>query len=134
MKTIKGVFTDPNYRALSVISLVQACVVTGGVLAVSGMVKIAGYGRRPNDEFSFLALFVRQYGLLIFAIPIVWMLLGIWIVRRTDSDEPSRWWQVMGVILSICGLIGFASVAMSPVKVGGIRARPQPEAAAKPAR
>lgn len=60
--------TEPAYRAISTIALIQVGVVVGGTLFVAAMVKANGYGggEIPDRFFNPRALFARHFG---FALP-----------------------------------------------------------------
>ena len=56
--------TEPAYRAISIMALIQVGVVVGGTLFVAAMVKANGYGGGdvPDSFFNPKALFVRHFG------------------------------------------------------------------------
>ena len=77
-------YTDGNYRAISIIALIQTVVIVGGTLVVAGMLKAHGY---PKQEFPLVfnqgAIFIRQHGYALLLIPFLWALAAIYTVRVT---------------------------------------------------
>ena len=98
-----GSQTDPSYRAITIIALMQAGVVIGGTLFVAVMLKLAGYqgGAVPDEYFNSAARFVRHFGLLLLLLPVAWTVLAVVSIRTASR----RWIPLGFLLLGIAGVM-----------------------------
>ena len=84
-------------RTIWLISLLQVCLIVGGTLVVFGWSKLFGY--TPDDPtFSKSVHFVRNHGLWLLILPVVWTLL---VTLIPDYSLPS--W--LDGAISIAGIV-----------------------------
>ena len=108
--------TDFEYRPISILAIAQVVVVIAGIFLTAAMLKLHGYGTvdLPIGHFRSEAVFVRNYGIVILCVPLIWTLLAI---RSTDADKPRSLYPALlatGLILVVFGIIIFLRIALNP--------------------
>jgi hypothetical protein len=99
-------------RPITILGLLQFCAVLGGTLFVRSMMRLNGYNEDMAQMWSPIAIFVRDYGLVLLTIPTFWMLLALYLQRSTKPEL--LYWSVLigGFLLLLCGLIFYFAVAL----------------------
>jgi hypothetical protein len=90
-----------NARQLSIIAAIQAGAVTIGTLITAFRLKTLGYSDTASSmwiEFNPRSLWVRDYGMVLMAIPVIWSIYVFWDARREDHER-SRIPFPLGLVL-----------------------------------
>lgn len=101
-----------EYALQSILGLMQSVVVLYGILATATMMKVYGYPDAPmmwRDD----SLFVRRFGLVLFAVPILWVSATIF-MERYDLTFSKRYTLITGVALLVWLVFYFSDAAASP--------------------
>lgn len=99
-----------EYTIQVVFVAIQAVVIVYGVLAVSTMLKVAGY---PEDSgFSLEIRFVRHAGFLLFFIPGAWVWLTIW-YENEGWNYPAAFSILSGAGVAACLFLYLNFMAMN---------------------
>src|SRR5678816_394739 len=96
-----GENTRPFHRVVAVIALLQACVVVGGTLSVSVMLKAAGYGSGyvPDERFRSDSIFIRKYGFVMLLVPVAWALVTVHAESTSDDRKQGLVWLIVGCVM-----------------------------------
>ena len=108
--------TDPAFRAISVIALIQAGVVVGGTLFVTAMLKAHGYQGDdvPDSFFRSDALFVRHSGFTLLLLPVAWAFLAIYTARAATRPWLPPAMLLLGIAAVIYGIYSFVVLGFNP--------------------
>ena len=79
-------------RPQTVIALIQCGAIIAGCIATGVILKIFGYS--GGQDIPLLVLFVRNWGFLLIAIPLAWVLITAWM------EERRGWYSQRVTILS----------------------------------
>ena len=103
-----------EYRLQSLFGVLQAVVIAYGILFTGATMKMYGYPE-SDQIWKTHALFVRHCGVLLLAVPLIWVWATIhW--ERTRSDFTKRATLITGLCL-LLGLLWFLGrAAMSPAR------------------
>jgi hypothetical protein len=106
---------NSNYRAISIITLIQAGVTVGGVLMITAILKLKGYGQGEVPDWFFRsdAVFMRNSGFTLLLIPAFWALLATALARL----QVNQWVQLATLIGGVAILYGmwyFFLLAFNP--------------------
>jgi hypothetical protein len=107
---------NPTYRAISIITLIQAGVIVGGVLIVTAMLKAKGYGQGEVPDWFFRsdALFMRRAGFTLLLIPASWALLAA-LLARLEVNIWIQWIMIAaGIAAVLVGMWYFMILALNP--------------------
>jgi len=113
---MNGPGTNPAYRAIGIIALIQAGVVVGGMLFVTVMMKAKGYqqGEVPDWFFNSAAVFVRNCGLVLLILPVTWAALALWLQRKVDSGWMTVAIVLTGIALILAGILNYVELGLNP--------------------
>ena len=111
---MKGAFADPEYRAVTVVALIQSAVVTIGILFVINGVRIASRGTVTDEDLRWEAILIYRHGLVLFLIPTLWTIIGTWMVRTATEEWPFLVWKWFGVIACVWAIGFFLGLGFSP--------------------
>lgn len=111
-----GSHSHPTFRAISVITLIQAGVIVGGVLFITAMLKAKGFGQGvvPDWFFRSDALFMRRAGFTLLLIPACWALLATLLARLEANIWIQRLMIIGGIGAILCGMRYFMNLALNP--------------------
>lgn len=101
-----------EYAIQSILGAMQAVVVLYGILATCASMKIYGYPD-PAVIWQDHSLFVRRFGLILFAIPILWVSATIY-WERNDHAFSKYCSLATGIGLLIVLVIYFSQTAGNP--------------------
>ncbi len=113
---MRGTHTDPSYRAITVVALIQAGVIVGGTLFVAVMLKLGGYqgGAFSDSHFNPRALFVRNSGCWLLLIPVSWAALGVFAAQRTVRSWVPLVMVAVGIAGILFGIFFYLTVGLDP--------------------
>jgi hypothetical protein len=104
---------NPDYRAITVITLIQTGVIVYGVLTIGSIVS-RSRGQVPDWFINSAALFMWNHGFSLLLIPFGWALLA----SALAWFQVNRWVQwimnAVGIMAIICGLKYFSILAINP--------------------
>jgi hypothetical protein len=108
--------TEPNYRAISVITLIQTGVIVAGTLFVTAMCKLKGYGGGvvPDSFFNSAALFVRSSDWTLLLIPVLWATFAIFAVRFELHPWLQRALIGIGIVSILFGIYHYIILGFNP--------------------
>jgi hypothetical protein len=107
---------NPSYRAISIITLIQAGVIVGGVLIVTAILKAKGYGQGEVPDWFFRsdALFMRHAGFTLLLIPAAWA-LSTALLARLEANIWIQWSMIAaGIAAVLFGMWYFMLLAFNP--------------------
>ncbi|MEM1082797.1 MAG: hypothetical protein AAGI48_01635 [Verrucomicrobiota bacterium] len=94
-----------EFRTQAIIAALQCTLIIAGSMMVATMMKSMGYPEASYDSRPLL-LFIRSWGFLLILIPLAWVLITIYLERRSSEGFTKRWTIASGVFLFIL-LLGF---------------------------
>jgi hypothetical protein len=102
------------------VALLMAALIVCGVLGVSGVMKLHGYGvpqmmDPSNYEWSSVALFFRNHGFQLLWIPVLWTAVAVFAQRR-DRGQFHTGVVAAGVFIMGIFVLLFFVAAVRPVK------------------
>lgn len=81
-----------EHHSITVIGIFQIFLIVIGWLATCIHLKYKGYpdfaDLDPLFQWSSLSLFIRSWVLILFLVPVGWMLQALWFEERSDFAEP----------------------------------------------
>jgi hypothetical protein len=95
---------------ITVISLTQFALLSLGIMALKILIHASS---KPVEPTSFAA-FLDAYGLLLYALPILWVIYATACVRINHGVLSANGARVVGVIIAATIFICFAIVIMLP--------------------
>jgi len=102
-------------RATTIIGLVQLLLIVLGYFALAIIFKMWGYPNVTWIRWNSLALFLRQWGLLLLLVPIVWTAYAVVCCRRERYPFDSRIAAISGVAAGVIFLAAFMYGCFHPV-------------------
>ncbi|MGC3990227.1 MAG: hypothetical protein QM796_11205 [Chthoniobacteraceae bacterium] len=108
--------SEPAYRAISIIALIQAGVVVGGTLFVAAMLKAHGYGGGtvPDTFFRSDALFVRHFGFTLLLLPVAWAVAAVITARVATRPWLPPLLLVVGIAVVLCAIWSYVMLGFNP--------------------
>ncbi len=111
--------TEPAYRAISIIALIQVGVVVGGTLFVAAMLKAFGYGSGevPDSFFLPIPLFVRHFGFTLLLLPAVWTMAAVFTARAAFRPWLPPVVLLLGITVVLLGIGGYIDLGYYAVNL-----------------
>ena len=106
-------------RQLSIIAAIQAGVITAGTLITAFRLKTLGYSDSSSSmwiDFNPRSVWVRDYGMLLMAIPFIWAIYAFWDARREDHERSKIPFPLGLALLFSLFLLYFDTIANSHVR------------------
>lgn len=107
-----------EYAVQAAIAALQCAVIQIGTLVSTIFLRSAGYPD-PAVDWPWLAVMIREWGPLAFAIPGAWVIATIVLERRDAGAFTKRWTIVSGLLLT---LLLVAVYAVPILELTGFRA------------
>ncbi|CAN5555981.1 hypothetical protein BH09VER1_BH09VER1_38180 [soil metagenome] len=105
----------PVSRAITILGLVQVAMILLGFLALGVIIKI--FGEHPDMvELSPLASVLRQYSMLLLALPVLWICYALWAAQVDRGVLSVRLSIVVGTLVAAAIPIAFLLAAAFPIK------------------
>jgi hypothetical protein len=115
---------DASCRTATYLGLIQAGVVAGGTLLVTGMLKVYGYENYDITGFGIVfsqtALFIRYHGYMLMTLPLVWAALAV-ASLRSGKDWFAFIAFSVGLLAIVLGIFGYITIAMHPFERAPMR-------------
>ena len=107
-----GLFTDPEHKAITAITVIQSAVVVSGTIFVANMMNLTGFGISEKEDawFSAEAVFIHRRGFLALLVPSVWASVALILTHR-EHTSALRIWRWLGVIMIVGGIRYYAVLA-----------------------
>ncbi len=108
-----------EYHAVTTIAILQVFLIVVGWLATSIHLKFKGYPGSaefdPLIRWNSLSVFVREWVLVLFVVPVVWVVQALWLEEWSEISDPRVVNFVSGllVILVLFCVLGMAAVDVS---------------------
>ena len=99
-------------RTTTILALVQTLLVTLGFIALGIILKMSGYPDALSLRWNPLAVFLREHGLWLLFLPVMWVLFATFAQRRDRGLFSFRTAYVAGICLAtlIIALFLYATV------------------------
>lgn len=107
-----------EYAVQAAIAALQCAVIQVGTLVSTLLLRSAGFPD-PAVDWPWLAVFIREWGPLAFAIPGAWVIATILLERRDAGAFTKRWTVVSGLLLT---LLLAAAYGLSIAAIRGLEA------------
>jgi hypothetical protein len=105
-----------EYRAQTVLAFLQTAIVIGGAFGTTLMLKVAGYPSAIRP-WAPIAIFVRDWGFVLLAIPALWVLCTVIMERNYPGWFSKRWTIASG--LMVLAVLAYLLLATAVSPVGG---------------
>jgi hypothetical protein len=107
---------NPTYRAISIITLIQTGVIVFGVLMITAILKLKGYGQGEVPDWFFRsdAVFMRNSGFKLLLIPACWALLATVLARFQVNHWLRPIIVIAGIAAILYGMWYFFVLALNP--------------------
>jgi hypothetical protein len=97
-------------RPITIVGLFQVLTVVVGILAARIILKMSGYPDDTSVRWNAASVFLRNYGIALLLVPLIWTPLTVAIERKSDHPFAASLLSLSGPALLI-GLLLFCSWA-----------------------
>jgi hypothetical protein len=103
-------------RPTTILALVQTTVVIVGFVGLGIMLKGCGYpdGQRIGVQWSPLAVFLREHGIWLLLVPVLWGAYAVSAQRKNSGLLSCRAALAVGICLAACLLAAFLHATLNP--------------------
>lgn len=103
-------------RSITILGFVQLLLIVLGFIGLAIVMKLSGY---PEQEailirWNPLALFLRQYGLVLLLVPILWVILAALSQNRPRIVFTPETWVILGIVLAATIIALFFYACVNP--------------------
>jgi hypothetical protein len=102
-------------RNITVLGLVQMLLVILGFFGLGIVMKMNGY---PHEEMGIrwnsLALWLRQHGLILLLVPVIWAAVTAVAQHRQRFLFPYGVWAALGIVFALATICVFLSACVDP--------------------